>query len=76
MMLVGNMIRVRITVVIDEWRVGPTSLEAERVLTILGQCSWEEGSGHAWLLAYVGTMGPSMGLVLGALVHSSLPTQP
>ena len=51
MMLVCNMIRVRITVFIDEWSVGPTSLEAERVLTILGHCSWEEGSGHTWLAA-------------------------
>ena len=51
---------------------GLATREASLTLASLGRVPWEEGIGHAWLLAYVGTMGPRLGLALGALVHSSL----
>ena len=38
----------------------------------LGSLSWEEGSGHAGLLAYVWTMGPRLSLARVGLVHSPL----
>ena len=34
-----------------DWRVGHTSLQGGRLLTILGQCPWKEGGHHAWLAA-------------------------
>ena len=50
-------------------------MEAGRVLTILGQCPSEEGSGHAWLAAAQSsriTTEQGLGLAQVGLVHSPL----